>query len=222
MITITAPYDETKLIRDLNFPLEYPMVFLSGSIEEGKAERWQEKVIERLESIQDTGLIFNPRRTNFNKNKDMEEQVLWELQHINISNYVLVYFDPNTKSSITLFELGMLTNYSPKSMVVCCPNGFWKKENVDIVCKKYRLKLFTDLDEAVECLMNKIKNKEVKKRSKRVRTIEIQYDNEDGLFRIDDEIYTTFRPTIQEALTVYVDDEHVKNKYRYIQITFAP
>lgn len=224
MITITAPNDETKLLRDMDFHKEYPTIFIAGSIEEGKAERWQEKVISKLENlIPDNGFIFNPRRVGFNKDKDMEEQVLWEIYHLKIADYVFMYFDINTKSPISLFELGMLSQRGPKSVVVCCPDGFWKKENVDIVCKRYGISLFTDIDEAIACLINKVNNKdEEARRCKMARSIEIQYNEKDDDFRIDDEIYTTFRSSIKEALTVYVDDETVKKKYRYIQITLVP
>ena len=222
MITITAPKNESKLRADMNYPADYPTIFLAGSIEEGKAENWQEKVIEKLNNSIYDGFIFNPRRVSFNKDKDMEEQVLWELHHIKIADYIFLYFDPNTKSPISLFELGILSYRGPKNVVVCCPNGFWKKENVDIVCKRYGMKLFVNIDEALESLINKIKHKENKRRCKMARSIEIQYNKEDNMFRIDDEVYTTFRPTIEEALTVYVDNEHVKNKYRYIQIILVP
>ena len=122
----------------------------------------------------------------------------------------------------SLFELGILSYRGPKNVVVCCPNGFWKKENVDIVCKRYGIGLFVNIDEALESLIRNVKNNENKRRCKMARSIEIQYNKEDNMFRIDDEIYTTFRPTIQEALTVYIDDEYVKNKYRYIQIILVP
>ena len=55
----------------------------------------------------------------------------------------MFYFDPKTKSPITLMELG---NQSPwnrmgKDIVVCCPDEFWRKGNVDILCDRYGIKV---------------------------------------------------------------------------------
>ena len=46
-----------------------------------------------------------------------------------------MYFDPETKSPITLLELGLYARSG--KLVVCCPHGFWRRGNVDIVCDRY-------------------------------------------------------------------------------------
>ena len=46
-----------------------------------------------------------------------------------------MYFDKETQSPISLLELGLFAR--SKKMFVCCPEGFWRNGNVDIVCKKY-------------------------------------------------------------------------------------
>jgi hypothetical protein len=63
-------------------------------------------------------------------------------------------FDPNTKSPISLLELGL--HASSEKMVVICPEGFWRKGNVDIVCEKHNIKQVKDIDELVEYIYEKI------------------------------------------------------------------
>lgn len=134
--------------------LGYPKIFLAGSIEMGKAEDWQTEVQNIL---QDTNIIVcSPRRDDWNKDWPQDanfapfnEQVTWELDHIDAADIVLMYFDPTTKSPITLLELGILTT-SPQKVLVCCPEGYWRKGNVDIVCQRYGISQVDTKDEFFE------------------------------------------------------------------------
>ena len=122
------------------------MIFLAGSIEMGTAENWQEKLTEKLISIY--GLtILNPRRDDWNSDwkqsiahNKFKEQVDWELDGIKNADTVIFYFDPNTKSPITLMELGMVAGMAnpDQNVIVCCPEGFWRKGNVDILCSRMK------------------------------------------------------------------------------------
>src|SRR3990167_10231965 len=109
-----------KVIKPPAFiPNNLACVFLAGSIEMGVAENWQEKV-ERL--LQGTGwTILNPRRDDWDStweqkisNRKFYEQVNWELQGIEMSEQAILYFDPTTKSPISLLELGYLAGSSPE------------------------------------------------------------------------------------------------------------
>jgi hypothetical protein len=44
-------------------------------------------------------------------------------------------FDPKGMAPITLLELGLFAQ-SDKKIVVCCPDGYWRKGNVDILCSR--------------------------------------------------------------------------------------
>lgn len=136
-------------------PKKYKSVFLAGSIEMGKAEDWQDKVIKSLED--EHIVFFNPRRGNWDSswkqeigNKKFKEQVLWELNHIDFADLVVLYLDPDTKSPISLLELGLCAGKG--KLIVCCPEGFWRKGNVDIVCEKYGIKQVKDLDELIQAI----------------------------------------------------------------------
>ena len=66
-----------------------------------------------------------------------------------------MYFDPKTKSPISLLELGLFAKSG--KLVVCCPDGFWKKGNVDIVCQRYKVLKIKDLDCLKEHIINQFK-----------------------------------------------------------------
>jgi hypothetical protein len=100
--------------------------------------------------------VFNPRRDNFDTGlkqtidePKLKEQIEWELAAMEESDYILMYFHPETKAPITLLELGLHADSICK-VVVCCPDGYWRQGNVEIVCRKYNVPFYKDLDEAVK------------------------------------------------------------------------
>jgi len=132
-----------------------PRVFLAGSIEMGAAENWQERVCAALRHIDIA--ILNPRRAVWDAaweqsidNPEFREQVEWELAALDAADVILMYFVPETKSPITLLELGLHAAKSPEKLFVCCPEGFWRKGNVDIVCARHNVMQAQTLDELIE------------------------------------------------------------------------
>jgi hypothetical protein len=130
-------------------------VFLAGSIEEGEAENWQQKVIEGLS--EDTVLtVLNPRRPKWEKveqsmsNLQFATQVHWELDAMNAADMIVFYFQPGTKAPISLLELGLHATDMDKHVIVCCPEGFWRKGNVDIICQDYNIPQVNTLEELIE------------------------------------------------------------------------
>jgi hypothetical protein len=141
MKEIKAP---DKIVKDANLS-----IFLAGSIEMGRAENWQHKVTTHFNDREVT--FFNPRRSDWDStwkqdisNPKFKEQVEWELDALELADSIVMYFEPTTKSPISLLELGLFA--SSKRLIVCCPHGFWRKGNVDIVCKRYQIKQVKDLD----------------------------------------------------------------------------
>ena len=134
-------------------------IFLGGSIEMGKAIDWQRELIERLKDEMIT--FLNPRRSDWDSswtqeitNPQFKEQVEWELNGLDVADIIVMVFDPNTKSPISLLELGL--HASSEKMVVICPEGFWRKGNVDIVCEKHNIKQVSDINELVEYIYEKL------------------------------------------------------------------
>jgi hypothetical protein len=134
-------------------------VFLAGSIEMGIAENWQQKIENELRQLSNC-CILNPRRDDWDSswkqekgNAQFEEQVNWELEGLEKANLIVFYFAPETKSPISMLELGLFAH--SKKLIVCCPQGFWRKGNIDIVCNRYNIQQVNNLEE----LINKIKIK---------------------------------------------------------------
>jgi hypothetical protein len=130
-------------------------VFLAGSIEMGKAEDWQAKI---QKEFRDSPVdIYNPRRDDWDSSWKQEitdpqfsKQVNWELDHLEQADFIFMYFSPETKAPISLLEMGLFAHSS--KMIVVCPEGFYRKGNVDIVCKRNNIQVFTSLRDGIEML----------------------------------------------------------------------
>ncbi len=121
-----------------------PKVFLAGSIEMGTARDWQSEIEIALSSFD--GFILNPRRLIFDNTlvqsintPTFKEQVDWELDAQDEADIILMNFLPETKAPITLLELGLYAQ--TKKLIVCCPDGFWRKGNVEIICDRFSIPL---------------------------------------------------------------------------------
>lgn len=141
--------------------LEKPAIriFLAGSIEMGRAENWQHTVEQALKKY--NGVLYNPRRDDWDasweqnqKNIQFNKQVNWELNHLQVSDIVFMYLAPDTKSPISLLELGKYAGV--KQMIVCCPKEFWRHGNVEILCVRENVPLYSNLDDAIGALCTKI------------------------------------------------------------------
>lgn len=144
---------EIQAPNEIAYQASHTTVFLAGSIEMGKAERWQERIIRELEDEPIT--FFNPRRDDWDSSWKQEigdpqfnEQVNWELKALEEADIILLYFDKDTYSPISLLELGL--HAKSGKMIVCCSDGFWRKGNVDIVCSKYNVKRAKNIKELIE------------------------------------------------------------------------
>jgi hypothetical protein len=135
-------------------------VFLAGSIEMGVAENWQDKIANIFKEYNIT--FLNPRRDEWDstwvqsiENKMFRDQVEWELNGLMEADFTVMYFDPKTKSPISLLELGLMA-YTGR-IIVCCPDEFYRKANVEIVCNRFEIPIYNDWDEFVSALKHKFK-----------------------------------------------------------------
>lgn len=134
MATIIKP--PTPLV----LPAGQPSLFLAGSIAMGTAEHWQADVEQAFAHAPLT--ILNPRRDAWDAtweqslaNPPFREQVEWELAGLEQATLVVIYFAPTTQAPVTLLEFGLCAHSG--RLLVCCPPGFWRKGNVDVVCARY-------------------------------------------------------------------------------------
>lgn len=140
-MVIKAPHDTNQKDRTKR------SIFLAGSIEMGTAVDWQD-AITKIYQLRFN--IFNPRRDSWDSsweqsfnNPEFYQQVNWELSALDKADYIIMYFDPESKSPISLLELGLYA--SSGKLHVICPEGFYRKGNVDIVCNKYNIPIYKDL-----------------------------------------------------------------------------
>ncbi|KAH9940859.1 uncharacterized protein BXZ73DRAFT_98692 [Epithele typhae] len=136
-------------------------VFFAGSIEMGAAIDWQSGLAKRVAHLPCT--ILNPRRLDWNneweqrdRDPQFREQVEWELDGLNTVDVISMYFDPNTKSPISLLELGLYATSG--RMVVGCPDGFFRKGNVEVVCRRWEIPLFETFDELADEVVRRLQD----------------------------------------------------------------
>lgn len=146
---------EIQAPNELKTKDDYVSVFLAGSIEMGKAVDWQKEVVKKLSD--EKYIFLNPRRDDWDasweqsiENKEFKLQVTWELTALEFADIIVMYFDPETQSPISLLELGL--HARSKKVIVCCPEGFWKKGNVDIVAERYKITQVSSIDEMISTL----------------------------------------------------------------------
>lgn len=130
-------------------------VFLAGTIEMGKAVDWQKQIEQELEHLDID--IFNPRRDDWDAsweqsihNPQFKEQVTWELDRLDEASIIFMYFVPGMMSPISLLEFGLHSN--SQKMIVVCPDGFWRKGNVEVVCDRLGIRFFHTLEEGIAFL----------------------------------------------------------------------
>ncbi len=117
-----------------------PKVFLAGSIDMGLAPNWQTELSTALEAW--PGWILNPRRPDWDPTWDQSphnpqfvEQVNWELLGLEMADLICMYLAPESKAPISLLELGL--HAQSGRLVICCPEGFWRRGNVLVVAQRY-------------------------------------------------------------------------------------
>jgi hypothetical protein len=144
----------------LDLPPGVPSVFLAGSIAMGRAAPWQAEAEAALAPLDIA--ILNPRRDDWDASwpQDMAHpqfraQVEWELEAQERASLIAMYFAPDTQAPVTLLELGLFARGG--RLVVCCPPGFWRKGNVDVVCARYGVPQVPTLEALVAAVAERLK-----------------------------------------------------------------
>lgn len=153
-------------------------VFLAGSIDNGKAGMWA-KVVEVALSDFSMVTVFNPRREEWltdllprASEPIFKEQVEWELDRIDMTERItsgpgcdipFFFFEAGSISPITLQELGFVIGMRrgllvppndphAHAPVVVCPDGYWRKGNVEIMCERAHVAVHNDIESGIEAL----------------------------------------------------------------------
>ena len=138
------------------------LVFLSGSV---AGDDWRAALMKKLK---DNNMIFlDPRRddwdSSWKQTKDdpkFSEQVAWELNGLEKADVIALYFDSASEAPISLLEFGLFGQSG--KMIVCCPEGFPHKGNVDIVCDRYVIEQVGSLEELAKGILSRNSKKEKK------------------------------------------------------------
>lgn len=126
-----------------------PRLFLGGSIDMGNARDWQ---AEMIAALRDTNLvILNPRRADWNpawqpvaSDPNFRQQVEWELSALDSADIIVIVFTPGSQSPVSLLEMGLHARAG--RMVIYCPEGYWRKGNVDITAAHYGIETVDSMD----------------------------------------------------------------------------
>jgi hypothetical protein len=131
-------------------------VFLAGSIEMGVAIDWQTQIINSFND-EDNITFLNPRRNDWDSswkqdisNNQFRWQVQWELEGLETADLIVLYLQPGTMSPISLLELGLFAK--DHKMIICCPDGFWRQGNVDIVAQRYYIKQVDNIEDLIKSI----------------------------------------------------------------------
>jgi hypothetical protein len=135
------------------------VVFLAGSIEMGVAEDWQARLALDLADVE--AVALNPRRDEWDASwrqsidePKFREQVEWELEGLERADVIAMWFAPDTKSPITLLELGLHARGG--RVIVGCPHGFWRRGNLEVVCARYAVPLVAAWEPFVAAVRSKV------------------------------------------------------------------
>jgi Nucleoside 2-deoxyribosyltransferase like len=123
-------------------------VFLAGSIDMGRAEDWQSALTRGLAASE--VVILNPRRDAWDATWEQDiafapfrEQVEWELDGLERATVIAMHFSATSQAPVTLLEFGLFAQSG--RVVVCCPPEYWRRGNVEIVCRRYGVVMQPDL-----------------------------------------------------------------------------
>ena len=64
---------------------------------------------------------------------------------LDAADIVIMYLAPGTMSPVSMLELGLYARSG--KLRVCCPLGFWRRGNVEVVCLRNHIPLFETLDD---------------------------------------------------------------------------
>ena len=127
-----------------------PSIFLAGTIDMGNSIDWQTQTISAL-SDYDVN-IFNPRRNDWDSsweqratNEQFRYQVEWELKHLRRADVVFINILPDSKSPITLLEMGLFIHKS----IIVCPDQFYRSGNIQITAEFFYAPFFSDFESGI-------------------------------------------------------------------------
>lgn len=141
-------------------PRHLKSVFLAGTTSKVDTTDWRETLSSSLTDTPVT--IYNPYRADWDSTWREEadfapfrQQVEWELTKQEEADVVVVYFHPATQAPVSLLELGISAR-APGKAVVVCPEGYWKRGNVQIVCERFGVEMVENVEGLKQAIVRKL------------------------------------------------------------------
>jgi len=151
---------EIKPPSPIAIPPGHASVFLAGSIEMGRADDWQSTLSNALTETVNLTLL-NPRREDWDASwkqsldfAPFRQQVEWELDGLERADVIAMMLLPDTRAPISLLELGLFARSA--KCIVCCPEGYWRKGNVDVVCARFGIEQVGSLDALARAIERRV------------------------------------------------------------------
>jgi len=102
-------------------------------------------------------MVLNPLRRDWDSTWQIKtnfppfvEQVTWELDGLEQSDIVVVYFAPDSDCPITLLEFGITVAEKAEKVICWCPERYSKRGNVEIVCGRRGVRVWESMDQVVD------------------------------------------------------------------------
>ena len=149
-----------KAPQPLNPSIEQFVVFLAGSTSSAMKLNWHE-LIETAFKDSNKICLLNPKRPDWDSSwkenindKNFHDQISWELNGLEKANLIVLYFSPDSQSPISLLEFGLFAKRG--KLLVFCPEGYWKKGNVDVVCQHYNIKQVNSFESIINYIKQQL------------------------------------------------------------------
>lgn len=74
------------------------------------------------------------------------------------ADVIALHFDADNPAPISLLELGLFARSG--RIIVACPEGFYRRGNVQVVCQRFEIELVNGLDELVDGIQRRLARSE--------------------------------------------------------------
>ena len=144
-------------------PHPHPTIFLSGTT----TIRWRDTLTSHLSSLNRPLTIIDPLRPDWDSSwrphisfAPFHEQVNWELDMMEAADIIFIYLHPGTESPVTMLEFGLWAKNG--KVVVCCPEGYLRYGNVQVLCERFGVQMVERLEDVVGVLEARFRGMETK------------------------------------------------------------
>lgn len=135
---------------------ESRIFLLAGASEMDSSSRWQETVASFISKAGHIALCSRLQDSKLStssfENAHFFQVRSWELDALELAEFVVFHLDASSKSPEGILELGYAAAKFPKKVCVICPEGFWCKGLVDILCYREDLMKYKSVEEMLDAL----------------------------------------------------------------------